>query len=158
MPAKFVKAVLLSVGLAFVVIQLVPAAQVTNPPANGTLTAPPEVEQTLERSCFDCHSNQTQWPWYAKVAPLSWLVAHDVELGRKEINFSEWGEYYPGTRKRKLEWMRRALHEEAMPPWQYRLMHPSSRMSQSDCDLLTRWIDGELANAESQPIKATKGK
>src|SRR5277367_851530 len=91
-----------------------------NPPTDGTIDAPPEVQATLRRACFDCHSNETRWPWYSRVAPGAWLAAHDVTLGRKEINFSEWGVYLPATRVRKLEWMGRALDQEVMPPKTYR--------------------------------------
>src|SRR5579885_1507659 len=78
-------------------MQLVPV-RIANPPSRGDVAAPPEVEQTLRRSCYDCHSNQTQWPWYTRIAPLSWLVAHDVNAGRRQINFSQWSDYFPATR------------------------------------------------------------
>ncbi len=145
MRATLASTILGSLAAALLVIQLVPA-RVTNLPSKDALPAPPEVQQTLRRSCYDCHSNQMRWPWFSRIAPLSWLVAHDVELGRKEINFSEWDEYYPATRRRKLQWMQRSLHTEAMPPWPYRLMHPSSALSQHDRDQLDRWIATELAD------------
>jgi hypothetical protein len=129
-------------------MQLVPA-QVVNPPSKEDLPAPPEVEQTLRRSCYDCHSNQTHWPWYSRIAPLSWIVARDVNAGRRQLNFSEWGEYFPATRRRKLQWMERALGEEAMPPWTYRAMHPSSRLAPADRAELRRWIETQLASGES---------
>lgn len=143
---------LLSVGAAFVVMQMIPAP-LTNPPSKAELAAPPEVQATLERSCFHCHSNQTQWPWYSHIAPISWLTVHDVELGRKEINFSEWDAYYPATRRRKLQWLQRALKEEVMPPWSYRVMHPGSRLSDNDRRALRQWIETELAGADSHSAK-----
>jgi hypothetical protein len=146
-----VSTLLLALGVVLVTAQLFPA-RVYNPPSKGELSAPPAVEQTLRRSCYDCHSNHTRWPWYSRVAPLSWIVARDTELGRKEINFSEWGEYYPATRRRKLEWMRRSLNQEAMPPWQYRLMHPDARLSRADIDQLNHWIDAELNGATSPAV------
>ena len=116
---------------AFVGIQFVPAKR-TNPPANPKLTAPPRVTETLRRACYDCHSNATRWPWYSRVAPFSWFLVHDVSLGRKEVNFSEWDNYYPVTRRHKLEWMRRALRQEEMPPWPYWLIHPAARLTEAD--------------------------
>jgi len=77
------------------------------------------------------------------------MLARDVELGRKEINFSEWDSYYPATRKRKLQWMERAIREEGMPPWSYRLMHPHARLSGADRAQLERWIESELAGNNS---------
>ncbi len=133
-----------TLGLLFAAAQL-RSIRLTNPPLKGELSAPPEVAALLKRACYDCHSNRTRWPWYSHVAPFSWMVARDVDLGRKEVNFSEWSEYYPLTRKRKLEWMGRELQERVMPPWSYRLVHPEARLSDADRARLEQWIDAELA-------------
>jgi hypothetical protein len=124
--------------------QFVPARH-TNPSSLGAFPPPPAIAVTLKRSCYDCHSNETRWPWYSRLAPVSWLIVRDVTLGRKELNFSEWGSYYPATRRRKLEWIGRALQEERMPPWTYRLMHPGARLSEADQAALERWIESALA-------------
>ena len=141
-----------ALAVAFAVAQLKPVG-LTNPPSNGELSAPSEVNAILRRSCYDCHSNETRWPWYSHVAPSSWMVLHDVERGRKEVNFSQWGGYYPRTRQRKLEWMRRALEDRVMPPESYTLMHPGARLSADDRARLQRWIETALtgnANGQSQ--------
>ena len=138
------------VGLAAAALglmQLKPVARI-NPPITGDIEAPPRIEATLRRSCYDCHSNETHWRWYSAIAPVSWIVANHVELGRKEINFSGWNSYYPATRRRKLEWMGRALHEEIMPPLSYRIIHPDSQLSDQDRAALEQWINGELARSE----------
>ena len=89
---------------AAVALQFVNRPDRTNPPEDPSLTfasqqyVPATVSATLERACYDCHSNRTVWPWYSAIAPVSWLVADDVEEGRKHLNFSEWGTY---TRKRQ---------------------------------------------------------
>ncbi len=127
-------------------IQFVPA-QRTNPPSHGKLLAPPRIDEVLKRACYDCHSNESHWPWYSHVAPLSWLIVRDVDLGRKEINFSEWRSYYPATRRRKLEWMGRAVREENMPPWPYRLMHPGARLTNADRAALERWVESVLTTS-----------
>jgi len=137
--------------LALLVVAQLKTVPRTNPPVKGDLAAPPEVEAILRHACYDCHSNQTRWPWYSAVAPFSWAIAHHVELGRKEINFSEWGEYYPATRERKLEWMQRALQTEVMPPWSYRLIHPGARLTDDDRARLVQWVDTELAGPASGP-------
>jgi hypothetical protein len=134
----------LAVLAALLAVQLVPLKR-TNPRSLGTLPAPPRIEATLRRACYDCHSNETRWPWYGRVAPASWLIARDVNLGRKEVNFSEWGSYYPATRRRKLEWIGRTLREEKMPPLEYRLMHPGARLSEADKAGLEEWIESALA-------------
>jgi hypothetical protein len=145
---------LFSIVALLVGIQLLPSG-VSNPASKGEVFAPLEIQDTLRRSCYDCHSNQTQWPWYAHVAPFSWAVARDIELGRRQLNFSEWGDYSAVTRKRKLQWMGRALQQEVMPPLSYRLIHPSSRLSPLDRVRLERWIDTELvSSAASSASKA----
>jgi len=135
---------LLGIAAGLLLAQFVPV-QRANPPATGDVSAPPRIEATLRRACYDCHSNETRWPWYSRVAPISWLVAHQVELGRKQINFSEWGEYYPATRKRKLQWTDRALRQEAMPPWSYRIVRPGARLTEEDRAAVERWIDSEIS-------------
>jgi hypothetical protein len=147
------RGVLLSLMLLLLAIQSVPSGM-TNPPSKGEVSAPPEIQDTLRRSCYDCHSNQTQWPWYAHVAPFSWAVARDIELGRRQLNLSEWGDYYPVTRRRKLQWMGRALRQEEMPPLSYRLIHPSSRLTPQDRAQLERWIQTKLMSAA--PFSASK--
>lgn len=64
-------------------------ANPVSPPPTREIAAPARIEALLIRACYDCHSNRTRWPWYSRVAPVSWLVARDVTLGRKELNFSE---------------------------------------------------------------------
>lgn len=146
---KLAWAALLGVSTAVLAAQLVPVKR-TNPPIRGTLGAPPAIAATLKRACYDCHSNQTRWPWYSRLAPISWWAAHDVALGRKEVNFSEWGSYYPAARRRKLEWMGRALRGAAMPPWTYRLLHPQAQLSGAERAALLRWIGSELSNISTR--------
>jgi hypothetical protein len=139
------------IALGFCAVSLL-AAQIVQMPALNTqgtdgLTAPAPVKSVLERSCYDCHSGQTKWAWYSHVAPMSWLIYRDVAEGRKQINFSDWADYHPNTRRHKLQWMGRALGEETMPPLPYLLLHPRSRLSAEDRALLERWIDAELAHS-----------
>jgi hypothetical protein len=143
------KVTLFLVGIAAIAIQLVPSG-VSNPASKGDISAPPEVEATLRRSCYDCHSNQTRWPWYSHIAPMSWEVARDIEYGRRQVNFSEWDEYYPSTRKRKLQWVGRALQQEDMPPRSYQLIHPSSRLSPEARAQLQHWIDAQIGAIDSK--------
>jgi len=143
MARNVASAALVLMAAAFVAAQFVAVTR-TNPSAQGSLAAPSQIQAILKHACYDCHSNETRWPWYSRVAPLSWPIVRDVNLGRKEINFSEWGSYYPVTRRRKLEWMGRVLQEEKMPPWSYRLMHPGARLTEADRDALQRWIESEL--------------
>ena len=140
---------LLGIAGALLLAQFVPV-QITNPPVRGDVSAPPGIEATLRRACYDCHSNETRWPWYSRVAPISWLAAHEVEMGRKQINFSDWDEYYPATRKRKLQWTDRAIRQEAMPPWLYRILHPDAGLTADDRAAIERWIDAEISGRSAQ--------
>ena len=134
----------------FLLIAQVITIQHTNPALKGDLAAPPQIKSLLRRACYDCHSNETRWPWYTYVAPVSWLIEHDVERGRQELNFSEWGSYYLATRRRKLQWMDRALREENMPSWTYRILHPGTGLTERDLLVLEQWIEAEISN---QPEK-----
>lgn len=120
----------------------------SNPPVTGDIAAPSKIETVLRQSCYDCHSNETRWPWYSRVAPVSWLIAREVERGRKEINFSEWNAYFPATRKRKLQWIERSLHEEVMPPALYRIMHADARLTEKDHAMLEQWLQAQIAELQ----------
>ena len=121
-----------------------PTSQIS-PLANGDIAAPAQINMLLTRACYDCHSNETRWPWYSRIPPVSWLIARDVSLGRRELNFSEWRSYYPQTRRRKLQWMGRALREGSMPPWTYRLMHPGARLTGAERAMIDQWIESGIS-------------
>ncbi len=123
-------------GLA--AIQLVPVDR-SNPPVETEIDAPPDVHAILERSCYDCHSNQTRWPWYARVAPISWLVAHDVEEGREHLNFSEWNRLDGEERAELIEEVWEEVEEGEMPLWFYLPLHPEARLSPGDMETLRDW-------------------
>jgi hypothetical protein len=118
------------------------------------LSAPGVVKDALERACYDCHSNQTRWPWYSAVAPLSWWIHHDVGEGRRRLNFSSWTDYTsdPGTEDQKLDEVARLIASRAMPPWYYRAMHPEARLTSVERIAITRWIaDEKSSHATSSP-------
>src|SRR5262249_60976712 len=97
-----------------------------------------------------CHPDHTRRAWYPCLASGSWLLDHDAERGRQELNFSEWGSSYPATRIPNLQWAGRALREENMPPWTYRIFHPGTGLPQRDSTVLEQWIEAEINN---QPEK-----
>jgi hypothetical protein len=126
----------------------------SNPAVGGDLSAPPVVKDALQRACYDCHSNQTRWPWYSAVAPLSWWIHNEVGEGRRRFNFSSWTDYTsdPGTEDQKLDEAARLIATRAMPPWYYRAMHPAARLTSTERDAITRWIAGEKSShAASSP-------
>jgi hypothetical protein len=109
------------------------------------------VKAILQRACYDCHSNETRWGLPAYVAPLSWLVVHDVKEGRAELNFSSWERFVPRHRHRAAEDLREELEAGEMPPTLYVLTHPSARLSPADRATLTQWVrslgEGKAAGA-----------
>src|SRR3990172_10477480 len=121
----------LALAPALVLAQLVPVSR-TNPPVEQEVDAPPDARAVLERSCYDCHSHATRWPWYAWVAPVSWLVAHDVSEAREHLNFSTWGRYDAEERGENLEEIAEMLEEGEMPPWFYLPLHPHARLSDAE--------------------------
>jgi len=129
---------LLAVGALLALAQVVPLAR-TNPPVESEVEAPPGARAVLERSCYDCHSNRTRWPWYAWVAPASWLVTHDVSEGREHMNFSTWNRYDAGERADHLEGIAEMVEQGEMPPWFYLPLHPDARLSEADVAALHAW-------------------
>lgn len=118
-------------------IQFIPVER-TNPPVQSDIDAPAEVKAILKRACYNCHSNETDWVWYTKVAPASFLAVKDVKDARKHLNFSEWGNYTDKTEKIKDEiW--EEIREEQMPPWQYKIFHSESKLTPEEKNLLRNW-------------------
>ncbi|MGC4121284.1 MAG: heme-binding domain-containing protein [Myxococcales bacterium] len=139
-----------SLKAAFLVAALVLAAQAirperTNPPEDRSLTlvaqrtVEPEVAALLDRACADCHTHRTRWPWYSEVAPASWLLAHDVEEGRGELNLSEWGRYPPDRQHKLLGEVCEDVESGEMPPAAYRFLHPEARLATEEARRLCEW-------------------
>ncbi|HYL80625.1 MAG TPA: heme-binding domain-containing protein [Candidatus Acidoferrum sp.] len=137
---------LLAGGLVVLVAQFIPVAK-TNPSVdaaqtiNAGMTLPAEVTQVFERSCQDCHSNRTVWPWYSQVAPASWLLAHHVNEGRRELNFSEWAQYPARRRDRKLKEICEQVRRGELPQASYTLLHPQAKLSDQEKQAICVWTD-----------------
>jgi hypothetical protein len=123
--------------LGFLAIQLVPYGRDhTNPPVGSEpVWDSPETRALARKACFDCHSNETAWPFYSHVAPASWLIQHDVTEGRATLNFSEWQRPQDEATEAAEE-----VSEGKMPPRIYRLMHAHARLSDADRDRLARGL------------------
>jgi hypothetical protein len=129
---------------ALILIQIVPAGQRENPPVTGEIEAPSEVLEVLRRACYDCHSNQTRWPWYSRVAPVSWMISRDVRAGRFQINFSTWQEVPAQYRILYRMEIVKQVEAETMPLPKYLWLHRDARLDPGDIDLLRRWAGGDL--------------
>ncbi len=113
----------------------------TNPPVHSDLVAPPAVTNVLRRACYDCHSNETRWPWYSAIAPVSWVIRRDVNEGRRRLNFSDWADYEsdPETAAQKLGQIARSVSNGDMAPQYFLMLHPDARLTNTERDLLVRW-------------------
>ncbi len=143
MKCKKIKIIVLPLVVLTVLIQFVPTTH-TNPPVTGEIEAPEEVMAILRRSCYDCHSNETVWPWYSYVAPASWLVTKDVRDGRKHVNFSEWDSYSAKEQKHTRKECGEEVEAGEMPLWFYVPLHPDSEMMQKDVETILAWSKGAL--------------
>ena len=121
-----------------VAIQLIPVRR-DNPPVQAEVEAPLRVQQIIERACYDCHSNRTRWPWYSHVAPVSWLVAHDVHEGRDEVNFSEWPTFDFEKQDDIFKGIAKQVGRKKMPLPNYLALHPEARLTEDDRQALVRW-------------------
>ena len=130
-------------------IQFVPVPDVgTNPPHRFQPDAPAPVASVLRRACYDCHSNETQWPVYSRIAPGSWLMARDVHRGRNHLNFSEWGSVDEDERQDDLESCWDQVESGQMPPRVYLPLQPSARLSDSDKALLKSYFLAKRSTAD----------
>ena len=132
------KKILIGVAAILVAIQFIPVDR-SNPPAEGELMESTELKTILKRSCYDCHSNETVWPWYSYVAPVSWLVADDVHEGRKHLNFSNWQNLEVRKVSKKKEDIREMIDEGEMPLSKYLLLHPEAKLSEKDKQVIKDW-------------------
>lgn len=132
----------LGAGLLLIGIQLVPVDR-SNPPVGTVIEPPAEVERVMRAACWNCHSNETDWPWYGYVAPVSWYLADHVHDGREDLNFTEWPVDDPGEVEDLAEEVGEQVEADAMPPTTYRWMHPEARLTEEERQILLDW---SLAN------------
>jgi hypothetical protein len=135
---KLFKGILIIIGIAivlFLLIQLVPYGRNhTNPAAvNPVAWNNAQAEAIARRACYDCHSNETVWPWYSNIAPGSWLIQIDVDRGRRRLNFSDWN----GRRSGEFA---EVIQGGEMPPIQYIILHPNAILNQSEKDILIQAV------------------
>lgn len=145
---RFLKGFLITLGCLiglFGVIQLIPYGRThSNPPViEEPKWDSPRTRELAVRACFDCHSNETKWPWYADVAPLSWVVQWDVQVAREVINFSEWNRDYP-----LAPYAGMSVRIGGMPLGKYRMAHPEAQLSPEETQELARGLDATLKPAE----------
>ncbi|MCZ7664537.1 MAG: heme-binding domain-containing protein [Thermoleophilia bacterium] len=132
---KLIVPVLAGLLVLALAIQIVPYGRShTNPPLmREPAWRSPQTRQIAVTACYDCHSNETVWPWYSLIAPVSWLVQNDVDRGRETLNFSEWQ-----SGNQSEDDPAEVVREGEMPPWFYTITHPAARLSPSEREALAQ--------------------
>lgn len=123
------------IGMQFVPTPGVSKASTTRPHTAETIN--PQVRKIMERSCQDCHSNRTAWPWYSHVAPVSWVISKHVIEGREILDFSDWATQPPSEGERML--ICAAVSDGSMPLHEYTAIHRNARLSKQDVKLICEW-------------------
>jgi mono/diheme cytochrome c family protein len=133
--------------IVLVLIQFLPGRDHTNPPATGTPKwDSPRTEELFKRACSNCHSNETVWPRYSNIAPISWLINLDVKIGRSKFNVSEWGR--PG--RNEGDEAAAETREGKMPPWFYLPAHPEAKLTPAEKDELVKGLAATFGDKEAE--------
>jgi hypothetical protein len=134
------------VSLAILILIQIIRPSRTNPPVVASrsleshVEVPPYVQSVLKRSCYDCHSNSTVWPWYSNVAPVSWYVARDVNVARGHVNFQNWeAQINEQEGKEHLGLICKLVREGKMPPADYRFIHGGTNVSSQETSAVCAW-------------------
>jgi hypothetical protein len=141
---KWIKKIAIVIAAGLLIIQFIRPARnrsivVLETDITKTYVVPATVQQVLKTSCYDCHSNNTTYPWYANIQPFGWLLADHIKEGKEELNFSEFGSYSLRRQKSKLKGIENSIKESSMPLGSYTLMHKEALLSNEEKALLLDW-------------------
>ncbi|MCB0583915.1 MAG: heme-binding domain-containing protein [Phaeodactylibacter sp.] len=143
--SKILKWAVLAILAALVIIQFF-GIDKTNPPViegesfMAVAQPPAEVARLLKDACYDCHSHETEYPWYTSIAPVSWWIGHHIEEGREHLNFSTWGTYNAEKKAHKAEECGEEIEKGEMPLTSYLPMHPEARLTAAQKEQLISWF------------------
>ena len=142
---KYIWLILAFLLIVFVGIQFMPTKlNQSNAHSTDELTTvyhvPDTIQQILKTSCYDCHSNNTDYPWYNKIQPVRWLLQRHIEGGKAELNFSEFGSYSKRRQKSKLKSMLNEIKDDEMPLWSYTIIHQNAKITKKEKSRLIKWI------------------
>src|SRR5580698_2511309 len=139
-------------GIVFVALQFI-RPELTNPPVTADLEAPPEVQQILRTSCYNCHSNETRLPWFDRIVPAYWIAVRDVREGRKHLNFSEIGKLPTVQQTAALYESVSQIELGAMPLPAYKRVHPESIIASEQLAVLKKYLTSANPNLASSPAE-----
>ncbi|MBM9578754.1 heme-binding domain-containing protein [Leptospira sp. 201903070] len=144
------KRILLVLLIGLGLLQFLPLSAPSGKNENEIRTSD-EVKKILKQSCYDCHSDLTAWPWYTKVFPINVYLYHHVEEGKAELNFSEWETLSKKDKAKKGDEILEALEEGEMPLQDYVLLHPDSKISKEELEVLKNWIEDLEEDFQKEP-------
>lgn len=135
---------LLTLLIAFAVIQFIQPArnqsgQVLQTDITHVYPVPAQVQTILRAACYDCHSNNTRYPWYSRIQPAGWWLTYHVNEGKEELNFSDYGAYSPRKRINKLRSIENSINDGSMPLSSYTLLHKEARLTAAEKQLIAAW-------------------
>lgn len=150
------KAVMLAFLIIILAIQFLQPARNKNGQAvskdfSKVFTVPGNVQGILKKSCFDCHSNQTEYPWYTYIQPLGWWMNSHIRKGKEELNFSEFGSYSKRRQMSKLKSIGESIEDETMPLPSYTLIHRKARLSNKEKDVILNWVKNTRNSLSLKP-------
>ncbi|MBK5208863.1 MAG: heme-binding domain-containing protein [Flavobacteriaceae bacterium] len=150
---KVFKIIVIFIVVVFVGIQFIPTTRnqsvlTLQTDFNNTFEVPNNVQQILKISCYDCHSNNTNYPWYNKIQPASWLLENHIKEGKKELNFSEFGTYSKRRQKSKLKAVINQIKDDEMPLYSYTLIHKDAKLSERNKKDLIDWLSKQKDSIE----------
>ncbi|MGV8946287.1 MAG: heme-binding domain-containing protein [Lutibacter sp.] len=150
---KFFKIIVIFMVVVLVGIQFIPTTRNQNvlilqTDFNNTFQVPNNIQQILKISCYDCHSNNTNYPWYNKIQPTSWLLENHIKEGKKELNFSAFGSYSKRRQKSKFKSIIDQIKKDEMPLYSYTLIHKDAKLSERNKKDLIDWLSKQKDSIE----------
>ena len=142
---KILKKILLGLFIVFIVIQFIRPAhntsgQVLPTDITKTINVPDKILDVFKNSCYDCHSNDTRYPWYVNIQPMGWIMADHIKTGKANLNFSEFGTYSKRKQANKLRSLAETINDGSMPISSYTIMHTDAKLSEENKKLITGWV------------------
>jgi Haem-binding domain len=146
---SIVKKILLISGILFIALQFIrplhnKSSQVLTTDISKVITIPDTILTLLKNTCYDCHSNNTDYPWYSDIQPIGWLMAYHIKKAKNELNFSDFGAYSQRRQLSKLDGIANSMKDNIMPLKSYKIMHKPAQLSTDEKSLLINWAQQSI--------------
>ncbi len=147
------KKIFLGLLIVFVILQFIRPERNINSGISAndltkTIDVPDNVQAILKNSCYDCHSNNTRYPWYMNIQPMGWIMANHVNAGKKDLNFSEFGNYTLRRQKNKLRGIEESIEKDYMPVYSYTILHADAKLNDAEKKIIVDWASAAQDSLE----------